>query len=143
MSIRDRILQMKPGAWNSSLEGDINKDDSAELQYLAAITAQTEVQGALALRRNLKRDYSASIAKSKQFSTPTEVFMVSDDGRVELTKMNVEGANILKSYGLTFVPADGLSMLTFKLAQKYGGEKVSLAQMLKCASFKEQYNKFK
>jgi len=138
MSLKEKILQMK-APFHSILEEDITKHDTEELQYLASITALTEVQGALATRRSLKRDYSASIAKAKQFSTPTEVFMVSDDGRVELTKMNVEGAHILKSYGLTFVPADGLSVLTFKLAQQYGGEKVSLSQMLKCASFKEAY----
>lgn len=130
MSIKEKILKMKPNEYvvlKTRPTQDLEKKPSA-----SEIAAQ-----------NRLLEQAGILKKSKQYSAPTEVFMVSDDGRVELTKMNVEGANILKSYGLTFVPADGLSMLTFKLAQKYGGEKVSLAQMLKCTSFKEQYNKVK
>lgn len=130
MSIKEKILKMKPN------EYVVLK--TRPTQYLEKKPSASEIAA-----QNRLLEQAGILKKSKQYSAPTEVFMVSDDGRVELTKMNVEGANILKSYGLTFVPADGLSMLTFKLAQKYGGEKVSLAQMLKCTSFKEQYNKVK
>jgi len=125
--LRDKILAMKPKEYvvlKTKPTQGLEKKPSAN-----DIAAQ-----------NRLLEQAGMIKKSKQFSAPTEVFMVSSDGRVELTKMNAEGADILKSYGLTFVPAGGLSMLTFKLAQQYGGEKVFLNQMLKCSEFKAAYS---
>lgn len=128
------------GAFHSSLEGDITKYDSEELQYLASVVAQVEVAGGLATRRSLKQSfYEASVNKAATSSPMTECFMVSADGAVELTKISLDGANILKAYGITFVPVDGVASLHYQLVEKYHGS-VSLNDMLKSNGFKESYN---
>lgn len=127
------------GAFHSILEGDITKYDSEELQYLASVIAQVEVAGGLATRRSLKQSfYEASVNKAAS-GPMTECFMVSADGAVELTKMSLDGVNILKAYGLTFVPVDGVASLHYQLVEKYHGS-VSLKDMLKSNSFKDKYN---
>ena len=131
------------GAFHSILEGDITKHDAQELQYLASIVAQVEVAGGLATRRSLKQSFYEAFVNKAATSTPmTECFMVSADNRVELTRMSLDGANILKAYGLTFIPADGVASLHYQLVEKYHGS-VSLKDMLKSNSFKESYNQSK
>lgn len=127
------------GCFHSDLEGDVNKHDSEELQYLAALTAQVEMSSPLAARRAIKQAYLASVNKATATSPMTECFMVSADDRVEITKMSLDGANILKAYGLTFVPVDGVASLHYQLVEKYHGS-VSLKDMLKSNSFKDKYN---
>ncbi|MDC7829804.1 MULTISPECIES: hypothetical protein [Pseudomonas] len=131
------------GAFHSSLEGDITKYDSEELQFLASVVAQVEVAGGLATRRSLKKSfYEASVSKATATSPMTECFMVLADGAVELTKMSSDGANILEAYGITFVPADGISHLHYQLVKKFNGS-VLLKDMLRDNSFKAFYNQSK
>lgn len=69
-----------------------------------------------------------------------DAFLVSADGRVTTTTISMDVKTVLKGYGVTLVQADGLTMLTYKLAQQYGDKEVTLDQMLKDRNFKAAYN---
>ncbi|APQ14286.1 hypothetical protein BJP27_23400 [Pseudomonas oryzihabitans] len=81
----------------------------------------------------------AAITKAKAMSPMVDAFLVSADGRVTTTKISMDVSTILKSVGVTLVQADGLTMLSYKLAQQYGGKDVTLDQMLKDQNFKAAY----
>lgn len=81
----------------------------------------------------------AAITKAKAMSPMVDAFLVSADGRVTTTKISMDVSTILKSVGVTLVQADGLTMLSYKLAQQYGGKDVTLEQMLKDKNFKAAY----
>lgn len=82
----------------------------------------------------------AGIMKAKAMSPMVDAFLIAADGRVTTTKISMDVSTILKSVGVTLVQADGLMMLTYKLAQQYGSEAVTLEQMLKDKNFKAAYN---
>lgn len=82
----------------------------------------------------------AAITKAKAMSPMVDVFLVAADGRVTTTKISMDVSPILKSVGVTLVQADGLTMLTYKLAQQYGSKDVTLDQMLKDKNFKAAYS---
>lgn len=93
--------------------------------------------------QNRLLEQAGMIKKAKEYSAPIDAFLVAADGRITTTKISMDTAPILKGYGVVVVPACGISMLSYKLSQQFNGKDVSLAQMLKCASFKERYNKAK
>ncbi|KTT60245.1 hypothetical protein SB8_01225 [Pseudomonas oryzihabitans] len=81
----------------------------------------------------------AGIKKAQAMSPMVDAFLVSADGRVTTTKISMDVSPILKTVGVTLVQADGLTMLTYKLAQQYGGKDVTLDQMLRDKNFKAAY----
>lgn len=91
------------------------------------------------LAKTKKLMEQAAITKAKAMSPMVDAFLVSADGRVTTTKISMDVSTILKSVGVTLVQADGLTMLSYKLAQQYGGEDVTLEQMLKDKNFKAAY----
>lgn len=92
------------------------------------------------LAKTKKLMEQAAITKAKAMSPMVDAFLVSADGRVTTTKISMDVSTILKGVGVTLVQADGLMMLTYKLAQQYGSEAVTLEQMLKDKNFKAAYN---
>jgi hypothetical protein len=92
------------------------------------------------LAKTKKLMEQAAITKAKAMSPMVDAFLVSADGRVTTTKISMDVSTILKGVGVTLVQADGLMMLTYKLAQHYGSEAVTLEQMLKDKNFKAAYN---
>lgn len=92
------------------------------------------------LAKTKKLMEQAAITKAKAMSPMVDAFLVSADGRVTTTKISMDVSTILKGVGVTLVQADGLMMLTYKLAQQYGSEAVTLNQMLKDKNFKAAYN---
>lgn len=84
----------------------------------------------------------AAITKAKVFSPMIDCFLISSDDRITTVKMSLDAAPILKTVGCTVIEANGISMLHYKLVEKYHG-KVSLNDMLKDNSFKTEYNKAK
>lgn len=91
------------------------------------------------LAKTKKLMEQAAITKAKAMSPMVDAFLVSADGRVTTTKISMDVSTILKSVGVTLVQADGLTMLSYKLAQQYGGKDVTLEQMLKDKNFKAAY----
>lgn len=79
------------------------------------------------------------ITKAKAMSPMVDAFLVSADGRVATTTISMDVSPILKTLGVTLVQADGLMMLSYKLAQQYDSEAVTLEQMLKDNNFKAAY----
>lgn len=92
------------------------------------------------LAKTKKLMEQAAITKAKAMSPMVDAFLVSADGRVTTTKISMDVSTTLKGVGVTLVQADGLMMLTYKLAQQYGSEAVTLEQMLKDKNFKAAYN---
>lgn len=82
----------------------------------------------------------AGIKNAQAMSPMVDAFLVSSDGRVATTTISMDVSPILKTVGVTLVQADGLTMLSYKLAQQYGGKDVTLDQMLKDRNFKAAYN---
>ncbi|MXS18446.1 hypothetical protein [Pseudomonas oryzihabitans] len=83
----------------------------------------------------------AKITKSAKAMSPmVDAFLVAADGRVTVTKISMDVSDILKSVGVTLVQADGLTMLSYKLAEQYVDKDVTLTQMLKDKNFKAAYN---
>ncbi|NMZ47160.1 hypothetical protein [Pseudomonas oryzihabitans] len=91
------------------------------------------------LAKTKKLMEQAEITKAKAMSPMVDAFLVAADGRVTTTKISMDVSTILKSVGVTLLQADGLTMLSYKLAQQYGGEAVTLEQMLKDKNFKAAY----
>lgn len=86
----------------------------------------------------------AKITKSTKAMSPmVDAFLVAADGRVTVTKISMDVSDILKSVGVTLVQADGLTMLSYKLAEQYVDKDVTLTQMLKDKDFKAAYNAVK
>lgn len=91
------------------------------------------------LAKTKKLMEQAGITKAKAMSPMVDAFLVAADGRVTTTKISMDVSSLLKSVGVTLVQADGLTMLSYKLAQQYGGKDVTLDQMLKDKNFKAAY----
>ncbi len=90
--------------------------------------------------QNRLLEQAGMLRKAKAMSPMVDAFLVSADGRITTTKISMDVSDILKSVGVTLVQADGLTMLSYKLAQQYGGKDVTLDQMLKDKNFKAAYS---
>ncbi|MCD4863795.1 hypothetical protein [Pseudomonas sp. PLB05] len=129
-SLKDKILSQKP---KEHLVKLTNPTQGLELKSNPETLAKTKKL----------MEQAGMLKKAKEYSAPIDAFLVSADGRITTTKISMDTAPILKSYGVVVVPACGISMLSYKLSQQFNGKDVSLAQMLKCSEFKDQYNKLK
>lgn len=124
--LKDKIMKMKPSEHvvlktnpTKGLEKPVSAEESAAIKRLMD---------------------QAKINKAAQAMSPmVDAFLVSSDGRVATTTISMDVSPILKTVGVTLVQADGLTMLSFKLAQQYGGKDVTLEQMLKDRNFKAAY----
>lgn len=125
--LKDKIMKMKPSEHvvlktnpTKGLEKPVSTEESAAIKRLMD---------------------QAKINKVAQATSPmVDAFLIAADGRVTTTKISMDVSPILKSVGVTLVQADGLTMLSYKLAQQYGGPNVTLTQMLKDRNFKAAYN---
>jgi len=124
----DRIMAMKPTTvlLTKPTEGLEKKPSASD------IAAQ-----------NRLLEQAGMVKKAKEYSAPIDAFLVAADGRITTTKISMDTAPVLKAYGVVVVPACGISMLSYKLSQQFNGKDVSLAQMLKCSIFKQEYNNHK
>lgn len=124
-SLKDKILSQKPK------------------EHLVKVTKPTEglelKSNPETLAKTKKLMEQAGITKAKATSPMVDAFLVSADGRVSTTKISMDVAPILKSVGVTLVEADGLTMLSYKLAEQYVSKNVTLEQMLKDKNFKAAY----
>ncbi|NRH40666.1 hypothetical protein [Pseudomonas sp. MS15a(2019)] len=129
MSIKEKILKMKPA------------------QYVVKVTKPTQglelKSNPETLAKTKKLMEQAGITKAKAMPPMVDAFLVSSDGRVTITTISMDVSPILKSFGVTLVEADGLTMLSYKLAQQYGSKDVTLEQMLNDRNFKAAYNAVK
>lgn len=127
--LHDKIMKMKPK------------------EHVVKVTKPTEglelKSNPETLAKTKKLMEQAGIAKAKAMSPMVDAFLVSSDGRVTITTISMDVSPILKSVGVTLVEADGLTMLSYKLAQQYGSKDVTLEQMLKDRNFKAAYNAVK
>jgi len=128
-SLKDKILSQKP---KEHLVKLTKPTESLELKSNPETLAKTK-----------KLMEQAGITKAKALSPMVDAFLVSSDGRVTITTISMDVSPILKSVGVTLVEADGLTMLSYKLAQQYGSKDVTLEQMLKDRNFKAAYNAVK
>lgn len=125
-SLKDKILSQKPKEYVVKVTNPT-----------AGFETKTSAEESAAIRRLLDE---AKITKSARAVSPmVDAFLVSADGRVTTTTISMDVQPILKGYGVTLVEADGLTMLTYKLAQQYSGKNVTLDQMLKDKNFKAAY----
>ena len=125
--LRDKIMAMKPKEYVVKVT-----------KPTAGFETKTSAKESAAIRRLLDE---AKITKAAKAMSPMiDAFLVSADGRVTTTTISMDVQPILKGYGVTLVPADGVTMLTYKLAQQYSGKDVTLEQMLKDKKFKAAYN---
>nr|WP_019366283.1 hypothetical protein [Pseudomonas luteola] len=92
---------------------------------------------------NARRAAVNKATPAKTTSPVVDVFLCAADGVVELGKLAMSEAPILKAHGVIVVEADPVSMLTFKLQKQYHGSDVSLDAMLQAESFKQAYSKVK
>ncbi|WP_426943945.1 hypothetical protein ACP4J5_15110 [Pseudomonas oryzihabitans] len=126
-SLKDKILKQKPK------EHVVLKTNPTK-----GLEKEVSAEEKAAIKRLLEE---AKITKAaKTFSPMVDAFLVSADGRVTATTISMDVQPILKTVGVTLVKADGLMMLTYKLAQQYGSKNVTLAQMLKDQNFKAAFN---
>lgn len=125
-SLKEKILSQKPK------------------EHVVKVTKPTEglelKSNPETLAKTKKLMEQAGITKAKAMSPMVDAFLVAADGRVTTTTISMDVQPILKGYGVTLVQADGLTMLTYKLAQQYSGKDVTLEQMLKDRNFKAAYN---
>lgn len=127
-SLKDKILKQKPKEHvvlktnpTKGLENGVSAEEKAAI-------------------KRLLEEAKITTKAAKTFSPMVDAFLVSADGRVTATTISMDVQPILKTVGVTLVKADGLMMLTYKLAQQYGSKNVTLAQMLKDQNFKAAFN---
>jgi len=126
-SLKDKILSQKP------------KEHIVKVtKPTAGLEQKISAEGSAAIKRLLDQ---AKITKATKAMSPmVDAFLIAADGRVTITKISMDVSDILKSVGVTLVQADGLTMLSYKLAEQYVGKDVTLTQMLKDKNFKSAYN---
>lgn len=125
-SLKDKILSQKP------------KEHVVKVtKPTAAFEQKISAEESAAIKRLLDQAKITKAAKS--MSPMVDAFLVAADGRVTTTKISMDVSDILKSVGVTLVQADGLTMLSYKLAEQYVGKDVTLTQMLKDKNFKAAY----
>ncbi|WP_273806973.1 MULTISPECIES: hypothetical protein [unclassified Pseudomonas] len=124
--LKDKIMKMKPKEY-------VVKVTNPTVGLEKEVSAEEKA----AIKRLMEK---AKITKAAKAMSPmVDAFLVSADGRVSTTKISMDVSPVLKSVGVTLVQADGLTMLSYKLAQQYGGKDVTLEQMLKDKNFKAAY----
>ncbi|MFV1943666.1 hypothetical protein VPH49_22935 [Pseudomonas luteola] len=136
----EAILKMKPKSHTVLVT---NPTDQFTTKQSTDTDKKVEELLAQAREINARRAGISKSAPAKTTSPVVDVFLCSVDGVVELAKLAMSEAPILKAHGVVVVEADPVSMLTFKLQKQFHGSDVSLDAMLQAESFKQAYSKVK